>query len=144
MSETENEQDSEGDEVPIAQTIRQKTKQSDIWVPTAETKALLTAAEEKAIEDEPRIADVQEISEGQEAVGVGIARDFGKDVGVFRGEVKHVRAQRKRHVYHVKNMKTETVKISTCKSTSLPLKSGKHWTKASLDVMTMRKKTTIG
>jgi hypothetical protein len=93
--------DSEGDEVPIAQTIRQKTKQSDIWVPTAQTKALLAAAEEKAIEEEALFADVQAIPEGQEAVGVGIARDFGKEVGVFRGEVKHVRAQRKRHVYHV-------------------------------------------
>ncbi len=45
---------------------------------------------------------MQAIPEGQEAVGVGIARDFGKDVGVFRGEVMHEKAQRKRHVYHVK------------------------------------------
>jgi hypothetical protein len=44
---------------------------------------------------------VQTIPEGQNAVGVPIARGFGKDLGVFRGEVKHVKAQRKRHVYHV-------------------------------------------
>ena len=85
--------DSEGDEVPIAQTIREKTKQSDIWVPTAQTRALLDAAQEKAIEKETLFANVQTIPEGQDAVGVGIARDFGKDVGVFRGEVKDVRAQ---------------------------------------------------
>ena len=71
--------DSEGDEVPIAQIIGQKTKQSDIWAPTT----------------------TQAIPEGQEAVGVGIARDFGKDVGVFKGEVTHVKDQRKRHIYHV-------------------------------------------
>ena len=94
--------DSEGDEVPIAQTIREKTKQSDIWVPTAQTRALLDAAQEKAIEKETLFPNVQTIPEGQDAVGVGIARDFGKDVGVFRGEVKDVRAQRKRYVYHVK------------------------------------------
>jgi hypothetical protein len=64
---------------------------------------VLAEAEKKAMEelDQALLADVQAIPEGQEAVCVGIARDFGKDVGVFRGEVKHVRAQRKRHVYHV-------------------------------------------
>jgi hypothetical protein len=56
--------DSEGDEVLIAQTIRQKTKQSDIWVPTAQTKALLAAAEEKAIEEEALFEDGQAIPEG--------------------------------------------------------------------------------
>ena len=40
-------EDSEGDEVPIAQTIRQKTKQSDIWAPTAKTKALLADFKDK-------------------------------------------------------------------------------------------------
>ncbi len=41
VKETKFSEDSEGDEVPIAQTIRQKTKESDIWVPTAQTRALL-------------------------------------------------------------------------------------------------------
>jgi hypothetical protein len=40
-------------------------------------------------------------------------------------------------MYITCSMKTGTVKIST-------LKSGRHWTQASLDVMTMREKTTIG
>ena len=69
--------DSEGDEVPIAQTIVQKTKQSDIWVPTAKTKALLADIERNLTVDVPV---EKTIPEGQEAVGVGIARDFGKDV----------------------------------------------------------------
>jgi hypothetical protein len=30
-----------------------------------------------------------------------IARDFGKDVGFFKGDVRHVKEQRKRHIYHV-------------------------------------------
>jgi hypothetical protein len=61
--------DSEGDEVPIKQTIQTKTKA---------LKSNVTEVE-------------QAIPEGQQAVGVGIlARDFGKDVGVFKGDVKHV------------------------------------------------------
>ncbi len=28
--------------------------------------------------------------EGDEAVGAGIARDFGKDLGLFKGKVEHV------------------------------------------------------
>lgn len=108
VSETEDEQDnphmrwsssdSEGDEVPIAQTIVQKTKQSDIWVPTAKTKALLADIERNLTVDVPV---EKTIPEGQEAVGVGIARDFGKDVGVFKGVVTKVREHRKRNIYHV-------------------------------------------
>jgi hypothetical protein len=103
VSETEDEQDnwcsdSEGDEVPIAQTIVQKTKQSDIWVPTAKTKALLADIERNLTVDVPV---EKTIPEGQEAVGVGIARDFGKDVGVFKGVVTNVREHRKRNIYHV-------------------------------------------
>jgi hypothetical protein len=90
--------DSEADEVPIAQTTVQKTKQSDIWGPTAKTKALLADLDKNGTEDFPVM---QAIPEGHEAVGVGIARDFGKDMGVFKGEVRHVKAQRKRHIYHV-------------------------------------------
>ena len=90
--------DSEGDEVPIAQIIGQKTKQSDISAPTAKTKAMLADIERNMTVDIPA---TQAIPEGQEAVGVGIARDFGKDVGVFKGEVTHVKDQRKRHIYHV-------------------------------------------
>ncbi len=97
--------DSEEDGVPIANTVQEQDKDSDVWVPTTDTQAMLAAAEKKAIEDEAIFADVKAIPEGQEAVGVaagvGIARDFEKDLGVFIGEVKHVRAQRKRHVYHV-------------------------------------------
>ncbi len=40
--------------------------------------------------------------EGDEAVGAGIARDFGKDLGLFKGKVEHVQTVRRRHVYHVK------------------------------------------
>ncbi len=39
--------------------------------------------------------------EGEQAVGVGIARDFGKDLGVFKGQVQRVQAVRRRHIYHV-------------------------------------------
>ncbi len=103
--------DSEGDEVPISQTIGKDISQSDIWQPSTKTKALLAEAEKKAMAvaektamvelDQALLVDVQAIPDGQEAVGVAIARDFGKDLGVFRGEVKHVRGQRNRHVYYV-------------------------------------------
>jgi hypothetical protein len=44
---------------------------------------------------------IQTIPEGQETVGSGIARDFGKDMGVFKGKVMHVQAVRRRDIYHV-------------------------------------------
>jgi hypothetical protein len=40
--------------------------------------------------------------EGEQAVGAGIARDFGKDLGAFKGQVQNVQAVRRRHIYHVK------------------------------------------
>ena len=52
------------------------------------------------------------IPEGQEAVGSGIARDFGKDMEVFKGKVMHVQAVRRRIIYHVE-YETETVKTLT-------------------------------
>ncbi len=58
----------------------------------------MAEAEKKVMED---FEDVRTIPEGQDAVEMPIARDFGKDLGVFRGEVKHVKAHRRRHVYHV-------------------------------------------
>ena len=65
--------DSEGDDVPISATIR-------------------------AVKDKVETV----MPEGEGAVGAGIARDFGKDLGVFKGQVAHVEAGRRRHVYHVK------------------------------------------
>ncbi len=50
--------DSEGDDVPITDTI-------------------------KALKDKVETV----MSEGEQAVGAGIARDFGKDLGVFKGQV---------------------------------------------------------
>ena len=44
---------------------------------------------------------IQTIPEGQEAVGSGIARDFGIDMRVFKGKVLHVQAVRRRNIYHV-------------------------------------------
>ncbi len=46
---------------------------------------------------------VDSIPEGQDAVGAGIARDFGKDLGVFKGKVMNVQAVRTmtRNIYHV-------------------------------------------
>ncbi len=38
---------------------------------------------------------------GQQAVGVGIARDIVKDVGVFKVEVMHVKEHRRRQICHV-------------------------------------------
>ncbi len=58
--------DSEGDEVPITQTI-QTTKDKGEVVP-----------------------------EGEAAVGVSVARDFGKDGGMFKGKVVEVRKNRQR------------------------------------------------
>jgi hypothetical protein len=57
--------DSEGDDVPILQTMNSKT-----------------GAEKEVIPD------------GQAAVGAGIARFFGKDLGVFKGQVVRVKAVR--------------------------------------------------
>ncbi len=65
--------DSEGDDVPILQTMNSKT-----------------GVEKEVIPD------------GQAAVGAGIARFFGKDLGVFKGQVVRVEAVRRRHMYHVK------------------------------------------
>ncbi len=87
------------DEVPIIQTIIQKTKPNGIWVPTEKTNALLADLEKNVSED---FEGMQAIPEGRAAVGIGIARDFGKDVGVFKGEVMHVKEHRKRFIYHVK------------------------------------------
>jgi hypothetical protein len=100
---TVSETDDEEDNVPISQTLGKEIRQSDVWVPSTKTKALLAEADKKAKGelDQALLAGEQAIPEGQEAIGVGIARDFGKDVGVFRGEVKHVKAKRKRHIYHV-------------------------------------------
>jgi hypothetical protein len=64
--------DSEGDEVPIKQIIKTKTDKVELVIP-----------------------------EGQQAVGAGIARAFGKDMGVFKGQVRHVQAVRRGHIYHV-------------------------------------------
>jgi hypothetical protein len=58
------------------------------------TKALLADLENNVTED---FEVEQAIPEGHQSVGVGIARDFGKDVGVFKGEVKHMKEYRKRH-----------------------------------------------
>jgi hypothetical protein len=42
-----------------------------------------------------------EAPEGEAAVGVGVARDFGTDGGMFKGKVVHVRKNRHRHIYHI-------------------------------------------
>jgi hypothetical protein len=63
--------DSEGDEVPISQTLQTTTE------------------------------GVKEAPEGEDAVGAGVARDFGRDVGMFKGQVVEVRKNRQRHIYHI-------------------------------------------
>ena len=50
----------------------------------------------KALKD-----NVDTIPEGQSAVGEGIARDFGKELGMFKGKVIRVDTIRTRHIYHV-------------------------------------------
>jgi hypothetical protein len=65
--------DSEGDDVPVALLL-------------------------KAVKDKVETV----MPEGEQAVGAGIARDFGTELGVFKGKVHHVQAVRRRHVYHVK------------------------------------------
>jgi hypothetical protein len=50
----------------------------------------------KALKD-----NVDTIPEGQSAVGEGIARDFGKELGMFKGKVIQVETIRTRHIYHV-------------------------------------------
>jgi hypothetical protein len=36
--------DSEGDEVPLAKTVQEQNRDSNVWVPTTDTEALLAAA----------------------------------------------------------------------------------------------------
>jgi hypothetical protein len=67
--------DTEGDEVPITQTLQTKTHVG------------------KSV--------VESIPEGDEAVCVGVARDFGNYLGMFKGNVVCVKENRQRHVYHV-------------------------------------------
>ncbi len=43
----------------------------------------------------------KEAPEGEAAVGVGVARDFGTDGGMFKGKVVHVRKNRQRYIYHI-------------------------------------------
>ena len=66
-----NSSDSEGDDVPISETL---LKVKEIC---------------------------EEVPKGEAAVGVGVARDFGKDLGIFKGKVVHVRKNRHRDIYHI-------------------------------------------
>ncbi len=64
--------DIEGDEVPILSQILQTTTEGG-----------------------------KEAPEGEAAVGVRVARDFGRDGGIVKGKVVHVRKNRQRHNYHI-------------------------------------------
>jgi hypothetical protein len=68
------------------------------WSSDSERDDVPITATLKAVKDKVEAV----MPQGEEAVGAGIARDFGKDLGVFKGQVAHVEAVRRRHVYHVK------------------------------------------
>ncbi len=47
------------------------------------------------------IAICEVVPEGEAVVGVGVARDFGKDLGIFKGKVVDVRKIRQKYIYHI-------------------------------------------